>query len=50
MTPKSNPSVLRYRSLDHWRGIAALAVMVFHSFGAVRIAGQSVHPSIQWLK
>jgi peptidoglycan/LPS O-acetylase OafA/YrhL len=27
-----------------------LGVMVFHSFGAVRIAGQSVHPSIQWLK
>jgi peptidoglycan/LPS O-acetylase OafA/YrhL len=41
---------LRYRSLDHWRGVAALAVVLFHGFGAVRLGGQTVHPSIQWLK
>jgi peptidoglycan/LPS O-acetylase OafA/YrhL len=47
---RTSGAQLRYASLDHWRGVAALGVMVFHSFGAVRIAGQSVHPSIQWLK
>ena len=47
---QTSSAPLRYASLDHWRGVAALGVMMFHSFGAIRMAGQSVHPSIQWLK
>lgn len=39
-----------YASMDHWRGVAALAVMVFHAFGQIRGAGLPVHPSIAWLK
>lgn|GEM_PF-844277 len=42
--------VPRYGSLDHWRGVAALSVMFFHSFGAIRGAGLPVHGSIAWLK
>ena len=40
----------RYRSLDHWRGAAALAVLFFHGFGSVRATGSTLHPSIAWLK
>lgn len=40
----------RYRSLDHWRGVAALAVLVFHGFGSARSGNVSVHASIGWLK
>ena len=40
----------KYRTLEHWRGIAALGVMVFHGFGGIRIAGLSVHPDFLWLK
>ena len=40
----------RYKSLDHWRGAAALAVLLFHGFGSVRGTGLPVHSSIAWLK
>ena len=40
----------RYDSLDHWRGVAALWVLMFHGFGSIRIANLSVHPLIEWLK
>jgi peptidoglycan/LPS O-acetylase OafA/YrhL len=41
---------LRYSSLDHWRGLAALAVTLFHGFGVVRGAGLEVHSGLRWLK
>lgn len=43
-------SSLKYVTLEHWRGVAALSVLFFHSFGNVRLAGLAVHPSISWLK
>ena len=48
----SSPSApkVRYLILDRWRGIATLAVVAFHSFGAARSTGQVVHPCIRWLK
>jgi peptidoglycan/LPS O-acetylase OafA/YrhL len=41
---------MRYQSLDHWRGVAALAVVIFHGFGGIRSAGLEVHDSVQWMK
>jgi len=41
---------MRYHSLDHWRGIAALAVVIFHGFGAVRLGNEEVHASVKWLE
>lgn len=38
----------QYKSLDHWRGIAALWVMVFHGFGG--IYDKSLHPIVEQLK
>ena len=40
----------RYASLDHWRGFAAIAVLIFHGFGAVRGAGLDVHSSLVLVK
>lgn len=40
----------QYKTLDHWRGVAVLGVMVFHGFGALRGAGQEPHPTLAWLK
>ena len=40
----------RYASLDHWRGFAAIAVLTFHGFGAVRGAGLEVHSSMVLVK
>ena len=42
--------MIRYQSLDHWRGVAVLAVLIFHSFGSISGAGLTVHPSILWLQ
>lgn len=38
----------QYKTLDHWRGIAALWVMIFHGFGA--IYDKSLHPIANPLK
>lgn len=40
----------RYDTLDHWRGVAAIAVMLFHGFGTTRGAGPDPHVSVAWLK
>lgn len=45
-----SPEHFNYRTLGHWRGIAALGVMIFHGFGAIRSSGQSVHENLVWLK
>ena len=37
-----------YKTLDHWRGFAALWVMIFH--GCSRIYDESVHPIVEPLK
>jgi len=42
--------VIRYQSLDQWRGVAVLAVLVFHGFGSISGAGLIVHPDIVWLQ
>jgi peptidoglycan/LPS O-acetylase OafA/YrhL len=46
---RSGPPLLEYRTLTHWRGIAALWVMIFHGFGAFRGTGSTVHPLAKWL-
>ncbi|BAZ01856.1 putative acyltransferase [Tolypothrix tenuis PCC 7101] len=38
----------QYKTLDHWRGIAALWVMLFHSFGTTY--DKSLHPMVEILK
>jgi exopolysaccharide production protein ExoZ len=40
-------SLTRYRSLDVWRGLAALLVVVFHAFASHKNAGYSdYHPAV----
>lgn len=40
-------SLLRYRSLDIWRGLAALLVVVFHAFASYKNSGYSdYHPLV----
>lgn len=39
----------RYASLDLWRGVASLWVMLHHNFGNVMEHGVSVHSSLRWL-
>jgi peptidoglycan/LPS O-acetylase OafA/YrhL len=34
----------QYKTLDHWRGIAALWVMIFHGFGTTY--EKSLHPFV----
>lgn len=48
--PEAGQFSSEYRTLVHWRGIAALSVVVFHGFGAISIADLTVHPSVAWLK
>lgn len=50
MKAVGSASATNYRTLNQWRGVAALSVMVFHGFGVARLHGQSVHHSIQWLE
>ncbi|MBF2009160.1 MAG: acyltransferase [Chlorogloeopsis fritschii C42_A2020_084] len=38
----------QYKSLDHWRGIAALWVMLFHGFGSTY--DKALHPLVEILK
>lgn len=38
----------QYRTLEHWRGIAALWVMMFHGFGTTY--EKSLHPFVELLK
>jgi peptidoglycan/LPS O-acetylase OafA/YrhL len=38
----------QYKSLDHWRGIAILWVMIFHGFGTTY--DKSLHPLAESLK
>lgn len=38
----------QYKALDHWRGVAALWVMLFHGFGA--LYEQPLHPLVGLLK
>lgn len=38
----------QYRTLDHWRGIAALWVMIFHGFAT--IYNKPVHPLVELLR
>jgi peptidoglycan/LPS O-acetylase OafA/YrhL len=50
----SAPARLRYESLDHWRGLACLLVIVYHStimYGSLQSpAGASAgHPVAEWL-
>jgi peptidoglycan/LPS O-acetylase OafA/YrhL len=40
---------LRYKTLDHWRGVAALMVVMFHGLGAIRGSDLWMHPSIAWI-
>ncbi|MBD1844330.1 hypothetical protein H6F89_13200, partial [Cyanobacteria bacterium FACHB-63] len=37
-----------YKSLDYWRGIAALWVMLFHGFGMVY--DKQLHPAAEVIK
>ncbi|MEH1899755.1 MAG: acyltransferase [Nostoc sp.] len=38
----------QYKTLDHWRGIAALWVMIFHGFGTT--FNKPLHPLVELLK
>jgi peptidoglycan/LPS O-acetylase OafA/YrhL len=38
----------QYKTLDHWRGIAVLWVMIFHGFGTAY--DQSLHPLAELIK
>ncbi len=38
----------QYKTLDHWRGIAVLWVMIFHGFGTTY--EKSLHPVVEFLK
>jgi len=37
----------RYQTLDHWRGIASLAVVYFHAFGSIRSMDTELHCSVR---
>ncbi len=37
----------RYKTLDHWRGIAAIAVVYFHAFGSIRNIDTELHVSLR---
>lgn len=39
-----------YSSLNHWRGLAALGVVLFHGFGSIRAQQLPVHTWVQPLK
>ena len=43
--PSWNP---QYKTLDHWRGVAALWVMIFHGFGTVY--NKPLHPLVELVK
>jgi peptidoglycan/LPS O-acetylase OafA/YrhL len=43
--PSWNP---QYKTLDHWRGVAALWVMIFHGFGTVY--NKPLHPLVDLVK
>lgn len=47
-TPR--PDAYQYRTLDHWRGVAALGAMAFHGFGGMRMGQVPPHASVAWLK
>lgn len=50
IAPTNNhPEVLRYASLNHWRGVAALLVVAFHAFWALSLPPQ-VHPLVEGVR
>jgi peptidoglycan/LPS O-acetylase OafA/YrhL len=46
--PEIKSSNFYYQTLEHWRGIAALSVVLFHGFGP--LYNKPLHPSVVWLK
>lgn len=44
--PPSSGTHLRYACLDHWRGLACLSVVLFHSLGPLAAVRHTLHPSV----
>lgn len=42
--------MIRYHTLDQWRGVAVLAVLIFHGFGSISGGGLTVHSGLVWLQ